>query len=77
MLFWSSATVEVLAGAATGRVEVACTPPRVRVGEEVRCTVVPRDRFGNVAEVEKPEGASSSYFSVAKTGVAGELTVHD
>ena len=77
MLLWSSASVEVVPAAATGRVEVACTPRSVRVGEEVRCTVEPRDRFGNLAEVEKPEGASSSYFSVAHTGSAGELKVQD
>ena len=72
---WSM--VEVLPGAAVGRVELDCLPKRVHVGEEVRCTIVPRDRFGNAADVEKPEGASASYFSVARTGGAGEVVVQD
>ena len=69
--------VEVLPGPAIGRVELSCAPRRVRVGEEVRCAVVPRDRFGNAADVEKPAGAPATYFSVARTGGAGEVVVHD
>ena len=77
MLFWSTSNVEVQPAPATGSVEVACTPAHVRVGEEVRCAVTPRDQYGNIAEVEKPDGAASSYFSVTRTGNAGELSVHD
>jgi hypothetical protein len=72
---WSM--VEVLPGPAIGRVELECAPKRVRVGEDVRCAVVPRDRFGNAADVEKPTGAPASYFSVARTGGAGEVVVQD
>jgi hypothetical protein len=72
---WSM--VEVLPGPAIGRVELSCAPRRVRVGEEVRCAVVPRDSLGNAADVEKPAGAPATYFSVARTGGAGEVVVHD
>ena len=72
---WSM--VEVLPGPAVGRVEVGCEPRRVAVGEEVRCTVVPRDRFGNHADVEKPADAPADYFSVRPTGGAGKVTVYD
>lgn len=72
---WS--LIEVLPAPAAGKVEVSCAPQRVRPGQEVRCTVVPRDRFGNEADVEKPADAPASFFSVTRTGGAGELTVHD
>ena len=76
-LFWSSATVEVHPAAAVGPVDVSCTPLRVHVGDTVRCAVVPRDRFGNPAEVEKPNSAPDDYFGVTAMGRADELAVHD
>ena len=36
-----------------------------------------RDRFGNAADVERPSGAPTSYFSVARTGGAGGVKVRD
>ena len=76
-LFWSSGSVEVMPASAFGRVEVNCDPPNVRMGQEVRCGIRPRDIYGNLAEVERPDGAAADYFSVAKTGSAGDLAVHD
>lgn len=67
----------MVVGDGQGEPGLECAPKRVRVGEDVRCAVVPRDRFGNAADVEKPTGAPASYFSVARTGGAGEVVVQD
>ena len=75
-IFWSVASVEVVAGPAV-RVEVDCGEQSAAVGTEVRCAVMPRDAFGNVADVEPPEGRAKSYFAVARVGGATDLKVHD
>ena len=73
--FWTTSVVDVAPGpAAPGHVEVACEPPRVAVGEQVRCKVVPCDEFWNPTEVEQ---TAAGHFTVARSGSAGELTVHD
>lgn len=76
LLFWSTSVVEVLAGQPVS-VVVSCAPPIVAVGAEVQCAVEPRDRFGNVAEVERPPSGASNFFTVARLGSARELVVHD
>ena len=73
--FWTTSVVDVAPGPASpGHVEVACEPPRVAVGEQVRCKVVPCDEFWNPTEVEQ---TAAGHFTVARSGSAGELTVHD
>lgn len=78
----SSAGVEVVAAPCAVMdhrcyVDVACEPRRATVGTEVRCEVTPRDRFGNVAEIEPAAGVATGRFSVSRSRAAGELTVHD
>jgi hypothetical protein len=75
---YRTAAVDVLPAAARGaQTEVACAPARVKPGEQVRCSVVPRDEFGNAGEVVRPAGSAAGFFSVSRTGSAGEVTVHD
>ena len=74
--FWSSSVVEVLADIAVS-VDVHCVPPRVSPGSDVRCAIEPRDRFGNVAEVEPPPSGVKNFFTVARLGNARDLVVHD
>ena len=76
MLFWSTSTVEVLAGPAI-TVDVACAPHAVGLGSKVQCAVKPRDALGNMAEVSRPSDSSDSYFSVGALGSAHDLEVHD
>jgi hypothetical protein len=76
LIFWSSASVEVLPGPAVS-VDVLCAPPRVAAGTQVRCAVTPRDQFGNAAEVAKPAGVADDYFGVTQVGGATQLAVHD
>ena len=75
-IFWSTSLVEVAAGQAT-TVGVACAPPSVAAGAQVRCTVTPVDVYGNAADVQKPANAPAGYFSVSRVGGARELSVHD
>lgn len=79
-IFWSSASVEVVAGPAR-RVDVLCAPPAgaqtVAAGLQVRCDVTPRDEHGNAADVVRPEGAPETYFAVSHVGGATQLQVHD
>jgi hypothetical protein len=75
-LFWRTSWAEVQAAPAA-TVDVACEPAQVAPRAEVRCAVTPRDVFGNVAEVEKPPGASADYFSVQAVGGARDIVVHD
>lgn len=75
-IFSSVSTVEVIPGPAIV-VEAECSPPRVAPSATVTCAVTPRDRFGNAASVEKPEGADDKYFALSGLGSARELAIHD
>ena len=75
-IFWRTAAVEVLPGPAIS-VEVLCEPANVVPGAQVRCAVSPRDRHGNLANVERPTGAGATFFSVHATGRATRLVVED
>ena len=75
-LIWRSVWVDVVALAAS-TTDVSCAPARAVQGEEVRCAVVPRDVFGNLADVVTPPEAPAHYFSVSRIGAARDVTVHD
>mmetsp|Transcript_1905 Transcript_1905/g.4089 ORF Transcript_1905/g.4089 Transcript_1905/m.4089 type:complete len:254 (+) Transcript_1905:101-862(+) len=68
--------VEVMAAEAVTAVP-KCWPTQVTIGQAVTCMLVPRDRFGNAAEVVRPADASVGYFSVTPTGNAHDITVGD
>lgn len=75
-IFWSDASVEVIAGQARS-VDVDCTPKLAAADAEVRCAVTPRDVYGNPAEVEPGESGPASRFTVTHLGRATKLEVHD
>ena len=89
-VFWSSSSIDVLAAPAewadvscaeqhhtAGAEHAAMVPAVVAPGATVHCSVTPRDRFGNPAEVQRPSGAPSGYFAVSAIGGASQLAVHD
>ena len=75
-VFFTRSEVDVRPAAAVSAIP-SCSPSQVVMSQRVTCELIPRDQFGNSAEVRRPPGAPNNFFSVMPVGSASEVVVGD